>query len=170
MGRYAQFVIGPAGSGKSTYCVEMQKYFEIRGRRAYVINLDPAVDTMDYEADIDLRELISVDDVMEQLEYGPNGALVFCMEYLTSNMDWLRVRVVVLDCCRRHCVGRLSWIRQAHAAALTHRATAAIATRLSDCSSSSRQEKLDEYPEDEVYFLVDCPGQIELCVRAPPKC
>ena len=97
---FQQVLVGPSGSGKSTYCVEMQKYFETRGRRAYVINLDPAVDTMDYEADIDLRELISVDDVMEELEYGPNGALVFCLEYLTSNMDWLRVRT---HCCCCYC-------------------------------------------------------------------
>lgn len=40
---------------------------------------------------IDVRELISVDDVQEdkQLVLGPNGALVFCMEYLVQNLDWL---------------------------------------------------------------------------------
>ena len=92
MGRYAQFVIGPAGSGKSTYCEAMQKHLATKRRRSYVINLDPAVDSMDYEAEIDLRELISVDDVMEELGFGPNGALIFCLEYLTSNMSWLTVR------------------------------------------------------------------------------
>ena len=31
---------------------------------------------------LDIRELIQVDDVMEDkdLKYGPNGGLVFCME------------------------------------------------------------------------------------------
>lgn len=40
---------------------------------------------------LDVRELISVDDVQEdkQLLLGPNGALVFCMEYLVQNLDWL---------------------------------------------------------------------------------
>jgi hypothetical protein len=40
----------------------------------------------------DIRELISVDDVMEEKELGPlgpNGALIFCMEYLVKNMGWL---------------------------------------------------------------------------------
>jgi hypothetical protein len=37
----------------------------------------------------DIRELISLDDVMEEMEYGPNGGLIFCMEYLLQNLDWL---------------------------------------------------------------------------------
>lgn len=43
----------------------------------------------------DVRELISVDDVMEEKEMalGPNGALVFCMEYLTENLDWLHEQI-----------------------------------------------------------------------------
>ncbi len=92
MGRYAQFVVGPAGSGKTTYCQAMQQFLQdTKKRRAYVINLDPAVDTVGYEPNIDIRELISVDDAMSELAFGPNGALVFCMEYLTKNMDWLQV-------------------------------------------------------------------------------
>lgn len=40
---------------------------------------------------LDVRDLISVDDVQEDkdLSFGPNGALVFCMEYLIENLDWL---------------------------------------------------------------------------------
>jgi hypothetical protein len=38
----------------------------------------------------DIRELISLEDVMEELNYGPNGGLVYCMEYLQDNLDdWL---------------------------------------------------------------------------------
>lgn len=29
----------------------------------------------------DIRELISLDDVMEEYGLGPNGALMYCMEY-----------------------------------------------------------------------------------------
>ena len=38
----------------------------------------------------DIRELIEVDDVMEDntLQFGPNGGLVFCMEYFANNFDW----------------------------------------------------------------------------------
>jgi hypothetical protein len=30
-----------------------------------------------------------LDDVQEELKYGPNGGLVYCMEYLIENIDWL---------------------------------------------------------------------------------
>lgn len=29
----------------------------------------------------DIRELISLEDVMEELGLGPNGGLIYCMEY-----------------------------------------------------------------------------------------
>ncbi|XP_078432794.1 P-loop containing nucleoside triphosphate hydrolases superfamily protein isoform X2 [Wolffia australiana] len=38
----------------------------------------------------DIRELISLDDVMEELDLGPNGGLIYCMEHLQENLDdWL---------------------------------------------------------------------------------
>ena len=53
--------------------------------------MDPAAETYQYEATVDIRELISIEDVMddEELHLGPNGGLVFCMEYLTENFEWL---------------------------------------------------------------------------------
>lgn len=36
-----------------------------------------------------MRELISVDDVAEAMTLGPNGALVYCMEFLLENIEWL---------------------------------------------------------------------------------
>ena len=38
---------------------------------------------------IDIKDLITLDDVAEELNYGPNGGLVYCMEFLTNNLDWL---------------------------------------------------------------------------------
>ncbi|KAH9331150.1 hypothetical protein KI387_003258, partial [Taxus chinensis] len=39
---------------------------------------------------VDIRDLISLEDVMEELNLGPNGGLVYCMEHLEENLDdWL---------------------------------------------------------------------------------
>ncbi|TEA35990.1 hypothetical protein DBR06_SOUSAS810114 [Sousa chinensis] len=101
MPRYAQLVMGPAGSGKvrlwrkkernSTYCATIVQHCEALNRSVQVVNLDPAAEHFNYSVMADIRELIEVDDVMEDntLQFGPNGGLVFCMEYFANNFDWL---------------------------------------------------------------------------------
>ncbi len=89
MGRCAQLVIGPAGSGKSTYCSLMQTHCENSKRRVHVINLDPAAEHFTYPVTADIRALISLEDVMSEMKLGPNGGLIYCMEYLVENIDWL---------------------------------------------------------------------------------
>ncbi|XP_022198775.1 GPN-loop GTPase 3 [Nilaparvata lugens] len=90
--RYAQLVMGPAGSGKSTYCSNLVKHAEDSRKVINVVNIDPAAEYFDYEPLADIRELIHVDDAMEDedMKFGPNGGLVFCMEYLLENSDWLK--------------------------------------------------------------------------------
>jgi len=46
---------------------------------------------------LDVRDLINLDDVMSELELGPNGGLVYCMEYLLDNMDWLEDAIADFD-------------------------------------------------------------------------
>jgi|UniRef100_A0ACD5WCQ5 GTPase SAR1 family protein len=87
---FAQLVIGPAGSGKSTYCSGLFQHCETVGRRIHMVNLDPAAEHFSYPVSTDIRELISLDDVMEELGMGPNGGLIYCMEHLEDNLDdWL---------------------------------------------------------------------------------
>ncbi|KDO43250.1 GPN-loop GTPase 3 isoform X2 [Citrus sinensis] len=87
---YAQLVIGPAGSGKSTYCSSLYRHCETVRRTMHIVNLDPAAENFDYPVAMDIRELISLEDVMEELGLGPNGGLIYCMEHLEDNLDdWL---------------------------------------------------------------------------------
>uniref|UniRef100_A0A3P8UUQ1 GPN-loop GTPase 3 n=1 Tax=Cynoglossus semilaevis TaxID=244447 RepID=A0A3P8UUQ1_CYNSE len=88
---FKELVMGPAGSGKSTYCSTIVQHVQALNRTVRVVNLDPAAEHFNYPVMADIRELIQVDDVMEDdsLRFGPNGGLVFCMEYLANNFDWL---------------------------------------------------------------------------------
>ncbi|XP_037729110.1 GPN-loop GTPase 3 [Drosophila subpulchrella] len=90
--RYAQIIVGPAGSGKSTYCSLMQQHAMDSKRNIQVVNLDPAAEHFNYNPLADIRELIHLDDVMEdeELHYGPNGGLIFCLEFLIENQEWLK--------------------------------------------------------------------------------
>lgn len=77
-----------------------------RKRTIHVANLDPAAENFGYELAFDIRDLISVEEVMEELGLGPNGGLIYCMEYLLNNLDWLQDHLdnfgeedyLILDC------------------------------------------------------------------------
>lgn len=58
-------------------------------RKASVVNLDPANDHTSYPAAIDVRQLVSLDDVMETEELGPNGGVLYALEELEHNLEWL---------------------------------------------------------------------------------
>lgn len=62
-----------------------QSKYDSRRKKKSPHFIDPACEYFDYTPVFDLRDLIHVDDVMEDedLKLGPNGALVFCLEYLT---------------------------------------------------------------------------------------
>lgn len=86
---YGQLVIGPPGSGKTTYCHKITEFYKQLDRQVTIVNLDPANEQMEYTASIDIMKLITVEDAMEHLSLGPNGALMYCMEFLEENFDWL---------------------------------------------------------------------------------
>lgn len=93
---FGQLVIGPPGSGKTTYCHAMTKFLEKLGRKVAVINIDPANENMKYTPAVDISELIKHEEVMLHYRLGPNGALVYCMEFLEANVKWLITKVLNL--------------------------------------------------------------------------
>ncbi|KAF9216613.1 GPN-loop GTPase 2 [Podila verticillata] len=83
----------------------MYQFLNGMERKTTVVNLDPANETLPYPTDISILELISLEDTMENLQLGPNGGIIYCMEYLADNMDWLEEKLkacgedyIVFDC------------------------------------------------------------------------
>ena len=89
MSKFGVLVMGPAGAGKTTFCNAVIQQLQNTRRSCYYVNLDPAAETFSYEPDLDIRELITLEDVMEELELGPNGGLIYCFEFLLQNLDFL---------------------------------------------------------------------------------
>lgn len=98
--------MGPAGSGKSTFCTTILSHFQSTSRSAHLVNLDPAAESFTYTPKIDIRDLISVQDVMDELHLGPNGGLIYCLEFLINNhSEWLEEELgsyeedyLIIDC------------------------------------------------------------------------
>jgi GPN-loop GTPase len=86
---FAQLVIGPPGSGKSTYCDGMHQFLSAIGRPSAIVNLDPANDHTSYKPALDVRSLIPLEEIMADDELGPNGAVLHALETLEHNIAWL---------------------------------------------------------------------------------
>ncbi|RAH66125.1 putative signal sequence-binding GTPase GPN3 [Aspergillus aculeatinus CBS 121060] len=89
MSKFGVLVMGPAGAGKTTFCSAVIQQLQNTRRSCFYVNLDPAAETFSYEPDLDIRELITLEDVMEELGLGPNGGLIYCFEFLLQNLDFL---------------------------------------------------------------------------------
>lgn len=71
------FVLGHAGSGKSSFVKAFSEYLE--GYEVKCINLDPATPPI-YKVDIDIRNYIKTEDVMKKYRLGINSALIKSIE------------------------------------------------------------------------------------------
>jgi GPN-loop GTPase len=89
MSKFGVLVMGPAGAGKTTFCSALIQHLKNNRRSCFYINLDPAAEEFTYEPDIDIKELVSLEDVMEEEGLGPNGGLIWCFDYLLENLDFL---------------------------------------------------------------------------------
>lgn len=81
------YFIGTAGSGKSTLTALMKQWCNDRGLDAILVNLDPGAENLPYEPDVDIRDWISLREVMDANKLGPNGAQIACADMLALNTD-----------------------------------------------------------------------------------
>lgn len=150
---FGQLVVGPPGSGKSTYCKFICENLKQIGRNAKIINLDPANDCLQYKPAIDVFELINVDKVMDEAKYGPNGAIIYCMETLSKNVGWLFDKIVML----------MEEERKQYIEARKQLKKAEKDSGKSGGNSSGVNE--NDVRACRPYLLFDCPGQLELYVH-----
>ena len=81
------YLVGTAGSGKSTLTGALQEWMTTQGYEAITVNLDPGAEELPYQPDIDIRDHVNLADVMEQYGLGPNGAQVAAADLVALNID-----------------------------------------------------------------------------------
>eukprot|EP00485_Elphidium_margaritaceum_P004446 CAMPEP_0202700758 /NCGR_PEP_ID=MMETSP1385-20130828/13929_1 /ASSEMBLY_ACC=CAM_ASM_000861 /TAXON_ID=933848 /ORGANISM="Elphidium margaritaceum" /LENGTH=323 /DNA_ID=CAMNT_0049358019 /DNA_START=31 /DNA_END=1002 /DNA_ORIENTATION=- len=80
-------VIGMAGSGKTALMQRMNAFVREYKRPSYVMNLDPAVYEVPYEANIDIRDTVHYKNVMKQYGLGPNGGILTALNLFATKFD-----------------------------------------------------------------------------------
>lgn len=70
------------------YVIHIPRY-----RKAAVFNMDPANENVPYTAAVDISELVNAEKVAEEFKLGPNGSLLYAMEYLENNLKWLEKKL-----------------------------------------------------------------------------
>ena len=87
------FITGTAGSGKSSLTSKLYEYYTRNGAFAAVLNLDPGVESMPYNCDVDVRDYVDYVSIMQQYSLGPNGGLVMANDLIASKIDEIQNEV-----------------------------------------------------------------------------
>ncbi|KAH8649830.1 hypothetical protein BX600DRAFT_473662 [Xylariales sp. PMI_506] len=79
--------VGMAGSGKTTFMQRINAHLHGQRDPPYVINLDPAVLNVPFEANIDIRDSVNYKEVMKQYNLGPNGGILTSLNLFATKVD-----------------------------------------------------------------------------------
>lgn len=91
---FTTFFVGTAGSGKSTLTQFMSQWLKVAELHVITVNLDPGVRRIPYSPDVDVRDYVTVDDLMADYSLGPNGALIAAIDLLAAeNIDDIREEI-----------------------------------------------------------------------------
>jgi GTPase SAR1 family protein len=95
-----------AGSGKTTFLSRLYRYLTVEKKRdhstanadkpasstpipseGYYVNLDPAVKSMPFPPQLDIRDTVDYKGVMDSYKLGPNGAIITCLNLFATRFD-----------------------------------------------------------------------------------
>ena len=81
------FVVGTAGAGKSSLVTAFQRWARFLEVDVLTINLDPGAERVHYDPEFDVRDLVSLSDVMDEYDLGPNGAQILAADLVASQAE-----------------------------------------------------------------------------------
>jgi len=97
--------IGMAGSGKTTFVQRINAHLHAQRKPPYILNLDPAVTQLPFDANIDIRDTVDYAQVMKQsvlllptalspplnhpprYKLGPNGGILTSLNLFTTKFE-----------------------------------------------------------------------------------
>lgn len=84
------YFAGTAGAGKTHLVRAFSGWLKSAGYDPITVNLDPGNETTELEPDVDIREWVRLDEVMDEYSLGPNGAQVAAADMIALKVFDLR--------------------------------------------------------------------------------
>ncbi|HIG20546.1 MAG: GTPase [Methanobacteriota archaeon] len=98
------FIVGTAGAGKSTLVTSFQRWARFLEVDALTINLDPGAERVHYDPEFDVRDMVSLSEVMDEYDLGPNGAQILAADLVAARayeiqdeLDGLSGDLIIID-------------------------------------------------------------------------
>jgi GTPase SAR1 family protein len=79
-------VLGTAGSGKTSLVKAYGDHLRSVGVSYMLVNFDPAVSTLPYNPDLDVRDFVSISRILEREALGPNGAIIAAVDLAATHL------------------------------------------------------------------------------------
>ncbi len=87
---HAVFVVGMAGSGKSSLTAAYSEWLKNGDQDVLTANMDPGATALPYNPDIDARRYVDIEKLMLDYKLGPNGALIMASDLLGDRLEEIR--------------------------------------------------------------------------------
>ncbi|RLI86118.1 MAG: GTPase [Archaeoglobales archaeon] len=91
------YFIGTAGSGKTYLTKAFSDFLDLKKISHIIVNLDPGVDELPYQPDVDVREHFTLDSIMERYKVGPNGAQIIGADLVGTITDDLKDEIELYE-------------------------------------------------------------------------
>lgn len=91
------FITGTAGAGKSLLTSVLKSWYNDKGISTIAVNLDPGAFSLPYSPEVDVRDHIDLQSVMESYQLGPNGALIFASDMIATRLSEIQEQVDTLN-------------------------------------------------------------------------
>jgi GPN-loop GTPase len=93
----AIYITGTAGSGKSLLTSNLLQWYTDHDNSPITLNLDPAVSELPYIPDVDIRDHIDINNIIENYGLGPNGAIIMSHDLIGTKIQDIQLEVDELN-------------------------------------------------------------------------
>ncbi len=94
---YFVFFTGTAGAGKTTIVKEFRDYLLDQDMDVATVNLDPAVESLPYAPDFDVRDYVDAFEVMQRYQLGPNTSLIVSIDLVLSKAGEIKKEIEQIE-------------------------------------------------------------------------